>query len=101
MLIMESHLESRMSIADIAIMLGISRRQLDRIFKRELQQSPQEFYRKIRLARAAGLLLQTSMSVTEIAIACGYHSASHLGQYFAPRFGTTPGRYRRQHTVMS
>lgn len=97
--LMENHLEARLTIANIAGLLGISRRQLDRIFKRELQRTPQEFYRFLRLTRAAGLLLQTSMSISEIALACGFQSASHLGQYFKPQYGDTPGRYRQRHGV--
>ena len=99
MLLMEGHLESRLTIAEIAKLLKISRRQLDRIFKRDVKKSPQEFYRELRLSRAAGLLLQTSMSITEIAIGCGFQSASHMGKYFQVRFGLTPGAYRKENTV--
>ena len=96
---MENHLENRLTIAEIAKRLSISRRQLDRIFKRYLNQSPQEIYRSLRLTRASGLLLQTGMSVTEIALACGFQSASHMGRFFQTQFGMTPGAYRRFHSV--
>ncbi|MGI9353417.1 MAG: GlxA family transcriptional regulator [Rhizobiaceae bacterium] len=99
LLLMESHLETRLTITEIAKRLKISRRQLDRVFKRDLKQSPQEFYRYLRLTRASGLLLQTNMSVTEIAIGCGFQSASHMGKYFQIRFGLTPGTYRKQNSV--
>ncbi|MEM9278641.1 MAG: GlxA family transcriptional regulator [Pseudomonadota bacterium] len=99
LLLMESHLEGRLTISDIAGLLEISRRQLDRIFKRHMKQSPQEFYRYLRLTRASGLLLQTNMSITEIAIGCGFQSASHMGKYFHKRFGLTPGGYRKQNAV--
>ena len=99
LLLMESHLEARLTIADIANLLKISRRQLDRIFKRDVKKSPQEFYRDLRLTRAAGLLLQTNMSITEISIGCGFQSASHMGKYFQVRFGRTPGAYRKENAV--
>lgn len=99
LLLMESHLENRLTITDIAGLLNISRRQLDRIFKRDLKKSPQEFYRHLRLNRASGLLLQTNMSVSEIAVGCGFQSASHMGKYFQARFGLTPGSYRKQNSV--
>ena len=99
LLLMENHLEARIAISDIAEIIGISRRQLDRIFKRELKRSPLSFYRDLRLTRASGLLLQTGMSVTEIAVACGFQSASHLGRYFQEQFSLTPGAYRRQNAI--
>lgn len=94
-LIMESHLEQRLSISEIANRINISRRQLDRIFQQSAGQSAREFYRDLRLTRASGLLMQTNMSVSEIAVGCGYQSASHLGQQFREKFGETPGTYRR------
>lgn len=97
LLLMESHLEQRLSISDIASLLKISRRQFDRIFKEELQDTPQSYYRNLRLSRASGLLIQTNLNITEVAIGCGFQSASHLGKHFLERFGTTPGKYRRKH----
>jgi len=93
-LLMESHLEQRLNIAQIADRVKISRRQLDRIFQQSMKKSPQEFYRDLRLTRASILLAQTNMSVGEIAVGCGFQTASHLGQHFKKRFGNTPGAYR-------
>lgn len=98
LLIMEQNLEVQMPIAKIADQVKISRRQLDRIFKREFDETPQTIYRNLRLSRASGLLLQTGMSITEIALACGFQSASHLGKYFSIRYEATPSTYRRQNT---
>lgn len=99
LLLMENHLESRLSITDIAKLLKLSRRQLDRIFQRDLGQTPRDHYRNLRLTRASGLLMQTGMSVSEIAVACGFQSASHLSKHFQTRFGLSPGRYRRENVV--
>lgn len=99
LLAMEHNLEAQLSIAQIATQCGVSRRQLDRIFKRDFNQTPQHVYRNLRLSRASGLLLQTNMSVTEISVACGFQSASHLGKHFNIRFGATPGAYRKQNSV--
>lgn len=99
LLLMEQNLEAQLTIADIANELKISRRQLDRIFKRDFNQPPQLVYRNLRMSRAAGLLLQTGMSVTEIAIGCGFHSASHLGKHFTAKHGLTPSAFRKQNTV--
>lgn len=98
LLIMESGLESPVPINRIAGDLGLSHRQLDRLFRRYLDTSPGTHYRELRLARAAGLVRQTGLSISEIAAACGFQSASHLGLYFRKRYGQTPGKYRSSNT---
>lgn len=100
-LLMERHLERRLTVAQIAERLNISRRQLDRIFQKNMSLSPQEFYRDLRLTRASILLAQTNMSVGEIAIGCGFQTASHLGQHFKIKFGATPGVYRKSFVASS
>lgn len=94
LLIMEAHQEDPISIQEIAEQLKISHRQLDRLFRRHLDYSPGNYYRELRLARAAGLISQTGLSISEIAAGCGFQSASHLGQHFKKRYGRTPGKYR-------
>ncbi|MDJ0613554.1 MAG: GlxA family transcriptional regulator [Rhizobiaceae bacterium] len=94
-LLMERHLEQRLTIGQVAERVNISRRQLDRIFQQSVGKSPQAFYRDLRLTRASVLLAQTNMSVGEIALGCGFQTASHLGQHFKERFGATPGVYRK------
>jgi len=99
LLMMEQNLESPLSILEIADSLQRSRRQIDRIFNRELGKTPKNIYLDMRLTRASGLLLQTGMSVTEIAIGCGFQSASHLSKYFLRSFDKTPGEYRRENKL--
>ncbi len=95
-LLMERHLEDPLSVDRIAGALGISARQLARLFRSRLGRSPGQFYLDLRVDRAASLLRQTSMSVSEIAVGCGFQSASHLGRYLKRRHGTTPGQWRRR-----
>lgn len=95
LLLMEQNLEEKLSVSDIAAQVGVSHRQLDRLFKKHLETSPNRHFRQMRLSRASGLLLQTGMSVTEIALASGFQSASHLAHYFRKTFGKTPGQFRR------
>lgn len=93
--LMETHLESPLSIGEIADRLGTSDRHLDRLFVRHLEMPPSTFYRELRLKRASGLLKQSQLSVSEIAVGCGFHSASHLARHFRRRFGEAPLRHRR------
>ena len=95
LLLMEQNLEEKLSVSEIAARVGVSHRQLDRLFKKHLETSPNRHFRQMRLSRASGLLLQTGMSVTEIALASGFQSASHLAHYFRKTFGKTPGEFRR------
>ena len=95
LLLMESHLEEPLSIAEIAQRLNTTPRQLDRLFGRHMAASPSAFYRDLRLTRASGLLKQSMLSVSEIAVGCGFHSASHLSRYFQKKYGETPLRHRR------
>lgn len=96
LLMMEQNLEAPLSIADMADSLQLSRRQMDRIFNRDLGKTPKEIYLDMRLNRASGLLVQTGMSISEIAVGCGFQSASHLSRYFSRSYGKTPGEYRRE-----
>jgi len=101
LLLMESNLEHPMQITEIAQQLKISHRQLDRLFQKFLQTSPAQYFRSLRLARAAGLLSQTGLNISEIAFGCGFQSSSHLGRYFRQQYGVTPGTYRKSLTLVS
>ncbi|MCY3701661.1 MAG: GlxA family transcriptional regulator [Rhodospirillales bacterium] len=94
-LLMEQHLEDPLSVDRIARAAGISPRQLTRLFRSQLGRSPGQFYLDLRVDRAASLLRQTSMSISEIAVGCGFQSASHLGRFLKRRHGATPGQWRR------
>ncbi|WP_437880326.1 GlxA family transcriptional regulator [Pseudomonas sp. LRF_L74] len=94
--LMEGHLEDAISIPDICTRIGISQRQLDRLFQQIVQKSPTAYYRDIRLDRARGLVTQTDLSLTEIAIACGFANQSHFSRIYRERFDLTPRRDRQE-----
>ena len=95
-LLMERHLEDPLSVDQIADTVAISARQLSRLFRSRLGRPAGQFYLDLRIDRAASLLRQTSMSVSEIAVGCGFHSASHLGRHLKRRHSATPGQWRRK-----
>lgn len=80
--------------SEIARKIGISTRQLERLFQKHLKVSPKRFAIDQKLTRARNLLLQTERSVSEIALACGYESASHFIRTYQNRFGVTPHNQR-------
>ena len=94
--IMEAACETPISAADIAARLGISLRKLERRFRRELGETPLQHYARLRLERANRLLAQTDLSVTAIAAACGYESASYFARLYREQIGMTPTNFRRR-----
>jgi transcriptional regulator GlxA family with amidase domain len=78
----------------IAQEVGLSKRQLDRLFQETFNDSPSNYFRKIRLRHANWLLKNTKKSITDIAFECGYSSSSHLCKSFKDFFGVPPGENR-------
>ncbi len=91
-LLMEQNLANPLSIEDIAAKVNISRRQLDRVFRAELDQPPQVFYRNLRLEFARYLLTHGSYTVTAVAMECGFSDAAHFSRLFKEHFGHSPSR---------
>ncbi|MEL6279970.1 MAG: GlxA family transcriptional regulator [Pseudomonadota bacterium] len=92
--IMEENLEEPISPAILAKDAGMSTRQLERLFRRYLNRSPKRYYMELRLQRARNLLLQTDMSVINVALACGFTSPSHFSKCYRSHFDRTPYRER-------
>lgn len=91
---MEENLEEPFSPVELAERIGLSTRQLERLFKRYLNRSPKAYYMDLRLAKARNLLLQTDMSVMNVALACGFTSPSHFSKCYRALYATTPYRER-------
>lgn len=88
--IMQERIESPVSPSEIAENLGISTRQLERLFGKYLNASPKRYFMEMRLDRARNLLLQSEASVTEVAIACGFENPGHFSRVYRANFGITP-----------
>jgi AraC family transcriptional regulator, glycine betaine-responsive activator len=91
---MEGNIEEPMSPADLAEEVGMSTRQLERLFRRYLNRSPKRYYMELRLLKARNLLMQTDMSVINVALACGFASPSHFSKCYRAHYNTTPYRER-------
>ncbi|MBO0904183.1 GlxA family transcriptional regulator [Jiella sonneratiae] len=92
--IMESNLADPLSLAEIADHVGLSRRQVERLFEREMGLSPARYYLEMRLDRARHLLRQSQLPIVEIAIACGFVSASHFAKCYRELYDRTPQQER-------
>ena len=91
---MENNIEEPISPSILAKDVGMSTRQLERLFRRYLNRSPKRYYMELRLQKARNLLMQTDMSVINVALACGFASPSHFSKCYRAHYDTTPYRER-------
>ena len=92
---MEANLEEPLPLPDIAGAVGLSTRQLERLFKKHLSRTPSRYYRELRLHHARLMLMQGSASILSVALAAGFVSASHFSRRYREYFGRTPREERR------
>lgn len=91
---MEQHSEPPLSTAQLALGINVTRRQLERLFRLHLNDTPRNFYLGLRLEKARQLLRQTDMSVLDISIACGFESPSYFTRSYRARFTCAPRQDR-------
>lgn len=96
---MEANIEEPVSPAILSREVGMSTRQLERLFRRYLNRSPKRYYMELRLQKARNLLMQTDMSVINVALACGFSSPSHFSKCYRAHYDTTPYRERGSHAA--
>jgi len=96
---MEQNIEEPISPAILARDVGMSTRQLERLFRRYLSRSPKRYYMELRLQKARNLLMQTDMTVINVALACGFASPSHFSKCYRSHYDTTPYRERGSHAA--
>lgn len=92
--LMEENIEKPLSLDEIADATSLSRRQIERLFRRHLNCVPNRYYLQIRLRRARELLLQTSMPIIDITTACGFQSPPHFSRCYRAQFGCPPSAER-------
>jgi transcriptional regulator GlxA family with amidase domain len=92
---MDDNLEYPVSRQELAKIAAVSVRQLERLFKAHLDRSIADHYMELRLRRARVLLVQSTLSVLEVAMASGFISASHFSRAYKTRFGRSPRADRR------
>ena len=92
--LMEANLSEPLSLIEIADHVGLSRRQIERLFRQEMGRSPARYYLEIRLDRARHLLIQSAMPVVEVAVACGFVSASHFSKCYRELYARSPQQER-------
>jgi transcriptional regulator GlxA family with amidase domain len=97
--LMEENIEKPLSLDRIAKATGLSRRQIERLFKRDLNCVPKRYYLEMRLRRARELLLQTAMPIMDITAACGFQSPPHFSKCYRSQYGHAPSLERKLSSI--
>lgn len=101
MLQLEDSLHTPLLIADVAANVNLSARQLERRFRADVGMTPSEYRTRLRLARAAWLLTQTDLSITEIGVDCGFSDSSHFSRLFLQHHHMRPSQKRQKARLSS
>jgi transcriptional regulator GlxA family with amidase domain len=91
---MENHIADPLELGQLARVSGVSTRQLNRLFREKLGQSTMRFYSDLRLEKARNLLLNSTLSLTEIALATGFSNSAHFSTTHSKKYGEPPSALR-------
>lgn len=90
------HSNEAIQVSDVVDSVAVSRRALERRFRKVFSRSVHDEIRRVRVERVARMLLETDLSVSQIALGLGYPSDKHVARYFRKEKGVTPQQYRRR-----
>jgi AraC family transcriptional regulator, regulatory protein of adaptative response / methylphosphotriester-DNA alkyltransferase methyltransferase len=93
-----NHANKPLELKDIADYIGLSPYYLERVFKQETGETPRTYLEKIRVDKAAHLLITTGLTNLETAYEAGFQSSSNFYKVFKQLKGCSPSEYRRQMT---
>jgi transcriptional regulator GlxA family with amidase domain len=93
--LMADSLDEPLSALQLAKSVGLSVRQVERLFLRHMNMTPGRYYMRLRLERARELLRQTNLPILDIAVATGFASHSYFAQSYRQQFGRPPSEERR------
>jgi len=93
---MEVHLRDKITLDDLALVLGLDRFRFLKLFKRTVGMTPHAWLLRLRLERAIELIkMKDDMSITDVAHAVGFFDQSHFTHAFRAAYGVTPARFQR------
>jgi AraC family transcriptional regulator len=93
---MEAEIDSDLTLTQLAAESGYSRTHFLRMFRGATGQSPHRYLLELRLNKAESMLTNFSLSLVDIALACGFSSHAHFSTAFRSRYGVSPSAYRRR-----
>ena len=93
--LMECNLEEPLGLDLLAECVRLSKRQVQRLFREQINSSPQRYYLELRLREARRLITNSRLSVTDVAIACGFVSTAHFSKCYSTLFECPPSKENR------
>ncbi|WP_083294750.1 GlxA family transcriptional regulator [Burkholderia plantarii] len=93
--LMEANIEEPPPLADLARLIALSERQMQRMFKHYLSTSPTHYYLAVRLKRAREILRNSDLSIARVTPLAGFRSACHFSKAYRSQFGHAPSQERR------
>lgn len=93
--LMNANLEEPLSLDQLATYVGRSRRQVERLFREQLDTSPLRYYLELRVTEGRRLLQHSALPIVDVAVACGFVSPSHFSKCYAAYFGYPPSKEKR------
>lgn len=94
---MESHFAEKITIKFLAQLCNMSVSSFNRIFKKETKMTPMDYLMEIRLLQSKKMLKRKEITITEIAMRCGFNSSAHYSSTFRKIYGVTPTKYRSRY----
>ena len=94
MQLLESTPEQAIGVPELAEHVGVSARQLLRLFAQIVGEGPSRYHRRLRLEHARSLLRHTAITVTEASVAVGFESLAHFSRAYRLQYGRSPGADR-------
>lgn len=99
--VIDAGTEQRLNVGELAAQVGLSRRQLLRLFRRETGRTPSTMLIHRRLERANSLVMHSLLPLVVISSAVGFSSQSHMTSSYKKYYGMTPSEHRRAHQTRS
>ena len=94
----QEHTREGINVSDVCTGLAISRRVLEKRFRKVLKRSILDEIRRVRVGQITRMLLETNMSITQIALSLGYPTDKHIGRYFKKIKGLSLQTYRQKYS---
>lgn len=88
--LMEARLEEPLTVSQLAQLTGVSVRRMQRLFQEAYGTTPTAYYLYLRLRRARELILNSTLSISDISFCCGFESPSHFSRTYRAKYGRTP-----------
>lgn len=93
---MADHLAEKITLAELASQLNLSKEQFSRFFRQAFRRSPLQYVTQMRLQKACRLLLQGDLTMSEVAEACGFDNSNYFARVFKQHFAMSPTDFQKK-----